>query len=265
MGNMDNSAGVNWQLRDPSNNVVGLGAWGTPGFIDNDGSDQDSAYVDIKFENNPFGTTPGLWTLIYSEESALTGACVARRSVTFTPTTNDFKLFLAADDDDCNSFAGHVWDNTDDLTADADGTIDFIINMEKNLVHLVRSWTFEGTVTFSTSDYQGGSTLISTTTGTTAHGSWEITEQSGSTFTLVFTVSNPTTDSYSSDVVPITININGPPITDVGVTLTISNAVARSGTLYTVVTDDTGTLDEHNQTLTLWGIPNTSVISVSAN
>lgn len=259
---------VSWSLQNPSGTNVEIGAWGVPDVtIKNEAP--DSAYIDITFVNTVFAAPSGEWTLIYSEESALTGACVARRSVTFTPTTNDFKLSLAADDTNCNSFAGHVWDNTDDLTATRSLAVPFTVTMNKNTNHAVKVWSFDGKITVDVASgftVPAAASFITVISGSSTLGGTYTISSVGNDGTFTITVPIPDVSSNATtDEVELTVNISGNITVDVGVTLTISNAVARSGTHYTVVTDDTGTPDEHKQTRTLWGIPNTSVISVSAN
>ena len=258
-----------WQISNPSYNAgspITLDAqpWVTHGTID---VDVDSAYIYITFVTAVFesaGTIiPGTWTLTFSEFNG--SNCEAVRSFDIELQSNQFNLAVEQFANDCNTFAGQVWDNSDDLTDPRDMLVELQVNLIKASNHFIRQWSFTGTVgatggTFSLSD-----PLFTTITGNTVNnrGQYNIVWTSGNTFTLTVTVDAEDVEAdYTTDAVNFEMNINGPAITDVAISFTITNVEALSGTFSQVTTLENNNTD-NSLTQTLWGIPNTSVIAVS--
>lgn len=276
MGDITN--GVVWEISNPNYNggtaiTLGSQSWATPSIID---ATVDSAAITIKFVETIFTNSGTLiadpWRLVYSEMNG--SSCVARRYFDITPALNEFKIFMGDDDAICNSYSSgginfKAWNNTEVLTTPRSLAVPFTVSMSKNANHNVKEWIFQGTVTV---DAPSGFTIpaavifITSTTGSSTYGSYTITNV-GNDGTFTMTVKPDLLDPLYTvaDAVDLEFNIIGNVTVDVEVSLTISNAVGISGTNFRVETDDTGTLSEHNQVLTLYGIPNTSIISVAQN
>jgi hypothetical protein len=275
MGNINNN--VKWYISNTnaSPQIIELTnslAWADSGRVDNTDPVLDSAAIEIKFVESVFMDAGSIiadpWILRYEEYDAGGGGCIAVRALDITPTANLFNLTVANLTDDCNSFAGQVWDNTDDLTKDTIMAVTFTVNMAKASNHAVSEYSFTATVSenstyFSIPDDIDDFILTTDRAGSTDYGSFAIDNINTSTGTFDVRVYNLSGTGYeTADEVEFTINLSGPAIYDVDVTLEIEDGQAVSGTNYSVVTDENNT-DDNDDTHTLWSIPNTSIVQVA--
>ena len=227
----------------------------------------DSAGVEIQFIDANFDSGQ-TWFLVYSEYNG--NNCTARRYFEIHIVDNTFYVDIQpAAVSDCNSLSGHVWTNADNIESDQTFAVPFTVDMYKAQSLLVRQWVFTGTTSVSGTGYSG-TPVYANVAGSSdnSHATWALTS-SGSTFTLTVTVTDPGTeyehDPDPDDAVTFNISITGPPTEDATVTLSITSAYAVSrvsGGIYLVTTDDNGS-GNFTQVKTLWGIPNTSYVSVS--
>lgn len=262
MGDVANT--VEWRISNPtynSGNPIDLTSisWTTPTIIDNTSPTRDSAYIEITFENTIFSLATGTWRLVYSEMNG--NSCVARRYVDITPVDNSFNLVMGGDETDCNSYSDSIFDNTvgDIASIIGNSVVPFTVTMEKGADFRLTSWSFVASVSISGTGYSLPAILPTVVTDP-GHGSLAFSGTGGSSFTG--TVSGiSTSDDFTSDAIIFNVIVNGSPVNDFIVTLSI-NGRAYSGNNYTAVTienDDTDNI----QRKTIYGIPNTSVIAVT--
>ena len=270
MGNISNT--VLWQISNPNYSggtplTLEAQLWVTTNKIDDV---VDLAEISIKFVNTPFNGVAGIWTLRYEEwdETPGTGNCIAVRSMEITPVANDFSLVCGADDLRCNSWSDEVFPNDVTITDPEKGQVDFTVTMSKNLLHLVKQWSFSGTIQAVGTNYENpiaSEDLFDALelSSTTTYGTYDITWTSGNSFTATVTIDVDDLGyvQHASDILTFTANIKGPPTSQVAVTLTIANGQAISGSNSHIRTDENGfDAGDDNQTLTRWAIPATSVI-----
>jgi len=219
----------------------------------------------ITFQNATFAPNQS-WTLIYYEYDNVSGGCSAVRSFNITTKANTFNLSLPlVETPDCNTLSGTVIPNDIDLSDDITIRVPFEVHINKSEDFRVTQWSFIGTVGVS-AGYAVNNPLIGLgdSTGTTTRGyAWEVSDVGATNFTLTVTVTDPA-ENYTADTLTFYAEILGPPITEVDVTLTLSNGVAQSGSGYTKLTNDnTGLGIDRIFVAKYLGIPNTSVIAVN--
>ena len=207
------------------------------------------------------------WYLVYSEWNG--NNCTAMRA---TPEikifANDFSLACGDDDADCNSWSGKVFPNSTTITDPEKSKVEFTVNMSKNATHLVRKWSFSGTIEASGTSFENPISTdplfdVADRTGNTTNGTYSIVWTSGNTFTVTVTMNDLNGDNHASDVLTFKANIHGPPTSKVVVTLTIANGQAFSGGSSHIVTEENGfAAGDNNQVITINPIPATSVISM---
>ena len=259
MGDFNND--VTWQLSNTSPTIIGTPqAWIALGKND---LATDSAWIEITFVSTVFdnGFT-GTWTLTYNETSASTGACVAVRTMDITPVPNLFNLVMAATATDCNSYSDTIFDNADgDIsTITGNSSVPFTVTMNKAQTFRMKQWSFTGTVTASDCTLPSSAVVIATG-GAPAHGTLSFTG-TGASFTGTVTgISTNPADDFSTDDITFNIVVNGSPTADYVITLDIVGT-AESGTNYTVSTGENDAAD-NKQVNTIYGIPNTSLVSVT--
>ncbi len=226
-------------------------------------------YIDIKFVDAQFNSGQ-TWYLIFSEwdNTAGTGNCIARRSTEIVIQENTFYLSLPGDDDDCNGFEDDIWANTDNITLPMDGgEIGFTINMHKETGLNIRQWSFNGSINITGFNI---SMIAPYPTGTTDRGNnWSISNVSvvGNITNFTLTVLTPSlVDNYDTEVVSLNLDISGPPINDTHVVFNVTAGDALSGSAFDIHTDDNLLLGgDREYVIDLWGIPNTSLVSVVQN
>jgi len=245
MGNTANT--VVWELYDNMAEAAdftlnGLQTWATPSVAG------PNAEIVIKWQTPTFaaGST---WYLVYNEYNG--DNCEARRSVTITPAANSFYLTLGADVVDCHPLEATVlnWDDIDATRIEI--ALEFTVRMNKADGFAPGEWSFTATPTFGTF---GTSTHLylytgsgNTTIGPTATG----TTDDGHTFTATYNAGNITvtvsgsTPTEEEDFLTLQVPVSGYIYEGQLVTLTLSNGLARSGTIYTVVTDDNTQEPDH--------------------
>ena len=261
VGNLNNT--IIWELMQnsytsPTQTVPvsdGL-SWADTMMVDN--AAVDSAGVEIQFIDAQFdgGQT---WFLVYSEMNG--NSCVARRYVQINPVDNSFNLVMGGDETDCNSYNDSIFDNTDGNIASIIGNsvVPFTVTMEKGADFRLTSWSFVASVSISGTGYSLPAILPTVVTDP-GHGSLAFSGTGGSSFTG--TVSGiSTSDDFTSDAITFNVIVNGSPVNDFIVTLSI-NGRAYSGNNYTAVTIENNDTD-NSQQKTIYGIPNTSVIAVT--
>ncbi len=260
MGDFNNN--VTWQLSNTSPTTIGTPqAWIAFGKKD---LATDSAWIEITFVSSVFdnGYT-GLWTLTYNETSTSTGNCVAVRTMDITPVPNLFNLVMAATATDCNSYHDTIFDNADgDIsTITGNSSVPFTVTMNKDNNFRLKQWSFTGTISSVS-----GCTLpaiipsvVVTPSGAPAHGTLAFAG-TGVSFTATVSGIN-TTDDFTTDVITFNIVVNGSPTIDYELTLDIVGT-AVSGTNYNVSTGENSATD-NKQVNTIYGIPNTSLVSVT--
>lgn len=257
MGDYNN--GVTWQLSNPTPTTIGTAQpWIT--FGKNDLA-TDSAWIEITFVSSVFdnGYT-GLWTLTYNETSTSTGNCVAVRTMDITPVSNSFNLAMDATASDCNSYHDTIFDNADGVisTITGNSSVPFKVRMNKAPTFRLKEWSFTGSVTASDCTLPSSAVVIATG-GAPAHGILSFIG-TGASFTATVSGIN-TTDNYTEDHISFNIVVNGSPTADYVITLDIVGT-AQSGTNYTVSTGENSATD-NKQVNTIYGIPNTSLVSVT--
>jgi hypothetical protein len=248
---------VTWQLTNPNTATVV-----NPVGVVNTTADPDSATVDITFDNATYGSVAGTWTLTYREMSNSNGNCVAVRTMDITPMPNLFNLSMDLAASACNSYSGTIFDNTvNDISAiTGNSSVPFNVKMNKALNFRLKEWSFTGSVTVSGCNTTAVlPSVVVTPSGAPVHGSLSFTG-TGSNFTGRVTGINPA-DDFSTDDITFNIVVNGSPTADYVITLDIVGT-ALSGTNYTVSTGENSAAD-NKQVNTIYGIPNTSVVSVT--
>ncbi|MDA3927601.1 MAG: hypothetical protein PF541_01490 [Prolixibacteraceae bacterium] len=229
-----------------------------------------NAIAVITFQDATFNPEQN-WTLIYSEYDN-TDNCVAKRSLPITTKANSFYLSMPDDAKVCNPMSGSVFTNVDVIDVDDTISIPFDVYINKATDFRVTSWTFTGNV-----DVSAGYVVVDPVvalgayrSGTTNRGySWSIAVDLSNNFKLTVSltlaqIAAQKTEGYTADTLTLYADIFGSPVDDVDVTLTISAGEASSGENYTKTTLDN---DSGKKVFTeeLFGIPNTSIISVAQN
>lgn len=269
MGNTGNT--VVWELydnlaEDKEYTLDGSHTWATPAVVG------ANAEIAIKWISATF-TNGSTWYLVYNEYNS--DNCVARRSITITPVDNSFYLTLGADEENCHPLDHTVlnWNNINATRIEV--VLEFTVYLHK-ANNFAPSWSFTATPTFGPYDgnthvYQypgsGNTTIGASTTGTTDDGhSFTATYNAGN---ITVTV-NGSTATEEEDFLTLQVPVSGYVYEGQVVTLTLSNGLARSGTSYTVVTDDN--TDEpdpppistpRQQALTVWPLPATLNIAMT--
>jgi len=262
MGDYNND--VTWEISNPTysgGDTIDITSisWANPSKEDNMDPTRDSAYIEITFANTLFPLATGTWRLFYSERNG--NSCVARRYVDINPVDNSFNLVMNGAETDCNSYNDTIFDNSDGIIANIIGNsvVPFTVTMEKGSDFRLTSWSFVASVSISGTGYTLPVILPSVVTAP-GHGSLTFSGTGGSSFTG--TVSGiSTSDDFLSDAITFNVIVNGSPVNDFIVTLTI-NGRAYSGNNYTAVTIENDDTDNIQQK-TIYGIPNTSVIAVT--
>ncbi len=224
-----------------------------------------NAEIEIKFIDANFngGQT---WYLVYSEwdNTAGTGNCIARRSTQIDIVDNSFNLIMAATATDCNSYSDTIFDNADGVIASIVGNVPvpFSVVMEKANDFRLSQWSFTATATVTGCTLPGVTpSVVLTPSGAPAHGTLSFTG-TGASFTGTVTgISTNPADDFSTDGITFNIVVNGHPTDDYVITLDIVGT-AQSGTNYTVSTGENDAAD-NKQVNTIYGIPNTSLVSVT--
>jgi hypothetical protein len=253
---------VQWQLFDVDLNGAPSYTLETQPWVDTSVV-SGNAEIEIKFINTVFASGQ-IWFLVYSEISS-DHSCVARRSFEIHPVNNIFYLSLPADDSECNSYTGDIWDNADgDLSAiDRGDNVEFTVTMNKDVLFLIDKWRFNGSISIITGGLENhlATPAFSVTAGaSTSGGTWTITG-TGANFNLE--VTTPADFDGISDVVTFSVDIEGDITEDYQIQLSLTNGQAISGTLYETVTDDNLNLGGDRVVVRLrYGVPNTSVVMV---
>ncbi len=225
--------------------------------------------IDIKFVDAQFNSGQ-TWYLIFSEwdNTAGTGNCVARRSTRIDIVENTFYLSMEYNNEGCNGFEDEIWFNTDNITQPMDGgEIGFTVTMNKEEAFNLRQWSFNGSINITGFDI---SLTAPYPSGTTDRGNnWSISNVSevGTITYFTITILTPAAiDNYSTEVVNFNIDITGPPINDTHVVFNVTDGDALSGYSFDVHTDDNLLRGgDREYVIDLWGIPNTSLVSVIQN
>lgn len=240
----------------------------------------DSAAVELKFINDLFvnGQT---WYLIFSERDSnpANGSCIARRSMNIAITENTFYLSLGGDDEDCNRLNGRVlnWDDILMNGSNHSGSVwpiptylIYRIFMHKASNFTLSTWSFNGTVAPLLGNYSilgfetsaGTGALSGTSNG---GGAFTITNTGAGTFSVV--VNSPVNSGDIIDYIDIRVNLTGLVFRGENARLTLSNGIARSGSAYTVITNDNllypiapDVPGDRQQELEIWPLPATSNI-----
>lgn len=255
VGNAANT--ITWQLTNPNTATVV-----NPTGSVNTTANPDSALVDITFDNATYGSVAGPWTLTYREMSNSTGSCVAVRTMDITPVSNSFNLAMDATASDCNSYHDTIFDNADGVISAITGnsSVPFTVRMNKAPTFRLKEWSFTGTVTASYCTLPSSAVVIATG-GAPDHGILSFTG-TGASFTGTVTgISTNPADDFSTDDITFNIVVNGSPTADYVITLDIVGT-AQSGTNYNVSTGENSAAD-NKQVNTIYGIPNTSIVSVT--
>jgi hypothetical protein len=210
------------------------------------------AYIELYFNKTIF-TAGQTWYLVYSEfdPNAGTGNCVARRSLALTMVDNSFYLTLGSDQTDCNTLDGQVlnWDDIDWLGLDHSGTntfiptyVDYSIKMHKAANYTLTDWILDGKVTLLDHNFNcvSARAIDSAASGTSAAGMlFTINQVTDSTFSVTVNgPSAPADPAILSDSILLRVYVKGLVYVGERVQLSVTNGVARSGTIYTVRTDD---------------------------
>jgi hypothetical protein len=225
------------------------------------------ARVAIYFDNTVFAPTTRY--LVYSEyPSSGSNICVARRSFLIDIKANTFyeDLPVADNGNTCNSSAGKVWDNdVDNLSLISDvTTVTFTVYMHKADANFhIDNWQFDATVNVTNAALH--TSVFPVSSASSDQGTWTIDD--GVTLNegiFHMTVVTPDNVDFIQDRLTFSVNVYGVITDDYTVELEIENGVANSGSTstYVVVTADN---ESGNRTVsrTIFGIPNTSLVSVT--
>lgn len=228
------------------------------------------AYVEIKFIDPRFDVADEA-TIIYSEMDAGSGNCVARRSIMPTVVENLFNLTLVDNGDACNSYSGiSGWENGhgDISLYDLTTTVEFQVQLNKPGSLRVTEWQFSGTISLVSGSPNNTLTAPDIIIGGNANtqlfndngATWSVGAISGTSFTIDVTVANPDF-SYDTDVLTFSVEVFGDITADYSVQLNLTGGSALTGTYYGSETEDSESGTPRQVATTVFGVPNTSIVS----
>ncbi len=197
-------------------------------------------YADVTFTAPPFSV--GTWILTYVETSTSTGTCVATREFVIHLRDNTFYEVVynqttenpGVSYSECHDSTGTVQDWDEVSTTSFQTAISFPVYMNKEADFALNTWEFDAQVSIASIGYNVLS--IGKGAATSNRGAnYTVTLVSGDSYKVVV---NAPQAGDTQDFVDIRVVVEGPMYATIGVTLTISNGLARSGVNREVVTTD---------------------------